>query len=344
MTLFATLAAEERRVYIDETSERLNLPPVLVEKDFWVCWTLARIFELPGIGEHIVFKGGTSLSKVFRAIRRFSEDIDLQISCRLLGAEESSFWEEGISRNEGQRRVEALKEKSADYVQSKFMPALEEQVATMLGSPTGGQPWLRYEHEASTDSDVMWFRYPSALPEADEGGYVRRSVKLEPGSLADQRPIGTHTIAPMMADLAPDLFEDFQTEVIALELERTFWEKATILHVEYHRKTEPNIGDRRSRHYSDFAALWNHDRRKAAVADLAMLATVVRNKGLFFKSAWANYDSAKPPTLRLVPPDDRVEALSADYDLMRDFFFDKPPAFDEVVEILREAEREINGG
>ncbi|MBI5284756.1 MAG: nucleotidyl transferase AbiEii/AbiGii toxin family protein [Chloroflexi bacterium] len=341
MTAFATLAEDERRAYITQAGAELGILPVLVEKDFWVCWMLARIFELPDIGPHVVFKGGTSLSKVFKAIRRFSEDIDLQISCSVLGLEEASFWEEGISGSESQRRIAGLKKKATEFIQSAFTPALERGVVAALGPPAGRGTWLEYENDESANSDVVWFTYPSALRE--ESGYVRKAVMLEPGTLVDQRPIGTHTIEPMLAEIAVDSFEDFRTEVVALQFERTFWEKATILHVEHHRKSGANVGDRRSRHYSDFAALWRHDLRPAAAADLGMLDAVVRHKKLFFKSAWASYDTAMPPTLKLVPRDDRLGDLAADYDLMEDFFFEKPPSFDEVIRTLREAENEING-
>ena len=119
-------------------------------------------------------------------------------------------------------------------------------------------------------------------------------------------------------------------------------EKATILHAEFHRKQDSPIRDRSARHYSDFSELWRHAERAKAVRDLELLDSVVAMKELFFHSGWANYDTARPPTLRIAPPDHRISALASDYDRMREMFFEEPPPFDRVLETLHEAEREIN--
>ncbi len=100
---------------------------------------------------------------------------------------------------------------------------------------------------------MLWFDYESTLPSV--AGYIVPAVKLEFGSLTDQRPVGRHTIKPMLADTLPDMEEE-RDEVVAMEVERTFWEKATILHAEYHRPAAQPVGERFSRHYSDLAALW----------------------------------------------------------------------------------------
>jgi len=119
-------------------------------------------------------------------------------------------------------------------------------------------------------------------------------VKIEFGSLTDQRPVGTHRIVPMVAELGSDRFEDFSANVVALEMERTFWEKATILHAEYYRPQEKPMRDRFSRHYSDFAALWLHPGGQQAQFNLELLARVVRHKSRFFASGWAKYEWAQP--------------------------------------------------
>ncbi len=188
---------------------------------------------------------------------------------------------------------------------------------------------------------MIHFDYPGALPRGVS--YIFRSVKLEFGSLADQRPTGRHTIRAMVEDFVPGVFSDIGAEVVALEIERTFWEKATILHAEYHRPADKPQPDRYSRHYADFAALWRHDNaRHAAMRRLDLLERVRMHKAKFFASGWAHYDTAVPGSLRLLPPDSRVDELRRDYAAMLPMFLDEPRSFDEVLAILREAEQTIH--
>jgi len=173
--------------------------------------------------------------------------------------------------------------------------------------------------------------------------YLRRSVKMEFGSLTDQQPVGRHPIRPWVAEVLPDAFADWRCEVVALDLERAFWEKATILHTEFHRPAEKPTPDRFSRHYADTAALAKHPAASKAV-DLHELRTrVVGWKSQFFGSSWANYDHAKPGTFRLVPPPERLPALQRDYQAMRDMYLSEPAGLDDILSTLADLEARING-
>ena len=338
MRQFATLDSAERATFINEAAARLGVVPTLIEKDFWVCWMLGRIFETEAVGSDVVFKGGTSLSKVFKAIKRFSEDIDLSVSPERLGFDVSGI--EDATSSQRKKRFKELQDACGSVVQQDFQMTLESVVRAVLGAPPGDS-WLSYEYDDGTESHNLLFAYPSNSP----GGrsYIRQTVKLEFGSLTDQQPTGAHTIEPLVNVLGSDLeFDDLHVNVVALDLERTFWEKATILHAEYHRPADAPFKDRLARHYSDFAALWHHERRHEAVADTALLESVVRHKRMFFSSGYANYQNAKPGSLRLVPPDARVGELGSDYTKMGEMFMESPPSFAEVLGVIREAEREIN--
>jgi hypothetical protein len=145
----------------------------------------------------------------------------------------------------------------------------------------------------------------------------------------------------MLAKALPGMGDE-RDEVVAMEVERTFWEKATILHAEYHRPADQAVGERFSRHYSDLAALWKQPAGAASLAQLDLLERVARFKSRFFPSSWANYAQAKPGSLRLVPPSHRKSELAQDYAKMGPMFLAPPPTFEEVVETLREAEARIN--
>lgn len=331
--------ASEQALIIRETAARRGLQPVMVEKDFWVSWTLAVLFAHSEFGGQLVFKGGTSLSKVFGVIERFSEDIDLSVSPAFLGISEESV-ERAESRNKRAERMQDLEAACIARVRDRFVPELERIAREVLGERPGGAAWMEFQVDTNTHSPVVLFHYPSNEPTGFE--YLGRFVKMEFGSLTDQRPVGTHAVRPWVADEFPKQLEDFRCEVVALDLERTFWEKATILHAEHHRDPAKAMRDRFSRHYSDMAAL-----ARRAIADRALAREDLRQrvadwKSRFFAASWARYDLAKPGTFRLVPPEFRLAELEKDYRAMRDMFLVEPPPFESLLESVHGLENRIN--
>src|SRR5450631_2482877 len=139
----ASMSVTERRVVFTEAAERLQIQTVIVEKDFWVCWMLGRLFERPEWHEALVFKGGTALSKVFGIIRRFSEDIDLSVSPATLGISESEVDHAG-SRRERDQWMENLEAACGKWVAQQVHPELEQDIRAVLGQRPGGQSWLEY--------------------------------------------------------------------------------------------------------------------------------------------------------------------------------------------------------
>ncbi|HVC97027.1 MAG TPA: nucleotidyl transferase AbiEii/AbiGii toxin family protein [Pirellulales bacterium] len=329
---FLELPSNERRLYIEQVALRRNVTPVVLEKDFWVCWLLAVLFESEFSG-NLVFKGGTSLSKVFGAIERFSEDIDLSLSPAFLNLPEA-----GTSRNQANKWMAKAEATCGVAVRDQIAPAIEAVVDGVLGKRD--QTWFEFMTDANTNSPVLLFHYPSSQPPGFE--YLRRSVKMEFGSLTDQQPVGRHPIRPWVADVLPDAFADWRCEVVALEVERSFWEKATILHAEYHRPMDKPTHDRFSRHYADTAALAKHPAASKALDQHELRDRVVRWKSQFFGSSWANYDQAKSGTFRLVPPPARLPGLERDYLAMRDMYLIEPASFDDIVATLADLEDRIN--
>jgi hypothetical protein len=330
---FLALPPDERRLYVEQAALRRNVSAVVLEKDFWVCWLLGILFGSEFAGA-LVFKGGTSLSKVFGVIERFSEDIDLSLSPEFLRLPEA-----GTSRNKANKWMKNAEAACGAAVQRQILPALEKAVAAVVGERDGG--WFEFLTDPGTDSPVLLFHYPSAQPPGFE--YLRRSVKLEFGSLTDQQPVGRHPVRPWVADALPVAFPDWHCEVVALEVERSFWEKATILHAEYHRPAGKPAPDRYSRHYADTAALARHPASAGAIDRHEVRERVVAWKSQFFGSTWAKYDLARPGTFRLLPPADRLAELRRDYQAMRDMYLSEPVAFDEVLAILVGLEQRING-
>jgi hypothetical protein len=336
---FFKRSAKEQSLIIQETAARRGLPSVMVEKDFWVSWTLAVLFAHPEFGTQLVFKGGTSLSKVFGVIGRFSEDIDLSVSPAFLGIKEE-FVEKAGSRSKREERMRDLEDACTESVSDRFVPELERIAGESLGQPSGRIKWMEFQVDAVTQSPVVIFHYPSNEPSGFE--YLGRSVKMEFGSLTDQRPVGMHNVRSWVAEEFPKQFRDFRCELVALELERTFWEKATILHAEHHRDPAKPIRDRFSRHYSDMAALGQHGSAELALARDDLRQRVADWKSLFFPASWARYDLAKPGTFRLVPPKFRLAELEKDYHAMQDMFLASPPPFESIIKTVSILEHKIN--
>lgn len=333
---FLGLPDSERRLYIEEAAARRGVSAVIIEKDFWVSWMLAVLFRSEFAGS-LVFKGGTSLSKVFGAIDRFSEDIDLSLAPAFVGIDAPG---EDLSRTRLDHWMKAAQEACAVTLRQKVKPLLDREITQALGALAGANV-LEPAMGDGAETNLL-FHYPSVLPVGF--GYIRRSVKLEFGSLTDQQPHGVHAVRPWIAESLPNAFADWTCSVVALEAERTFWEKATILHAEHHRPQDKATPDRFSRHYADLSRLAEHQSAPAALAMHELRDRVVAWKGRFFHSSWARFDLARPGSFRLLPPPSRARDLAGDYKLMREMYLTEPPGFDRVLDTLRDLEKRINDG
>ena len=203
------------------------------------------------------------------------------------------------------------------------------------------EKWSLRADDEDPDQQTLIFDYPSSfMPDAT--GYIRRVVKIEMGARADHWPSETKTITPYVAEQFPKGFQEASCAVKVLSAERTFWEKATILHAEFHRPTEKALPERFSRHYSDFYELIRKGVSKSATTKLDLLARVAEHKNLFFKSSWARYCEATRGTLRVVPPEQRLKAVRDDYAKMQQMFFSGQPEFDTMMAVLGQWESEFN--
>jgi hypothetical protein len=330
---FLLLDAYERRDAYAAAAERFGLPPEVIEKDVWICWVLDVLYREPEPDRHpMAFKGGTSLSKVFDAIFRFSEDVDLTV-----GISPASFADGEIptSRNQRDKLRDAVEQELDAYLAGHVVPLLTEALGPAAGHGT---------HSVDREgSDVVWVEYPSCYE--GEIGYIRERVKLEYGARNRIEPNERHTIRPYVAEVL--VAADFvlpTAEVDVLSPKRTFWEKATLAHDMCNRGQWDGGADRLSRHWYDLAMLADHQIGTDALADRALLADVVRVKDAFYRRGTSDYDACLSGHLRLLPDQDGLEALAADYAQMIDagMFSQRPPAIEVLVERLEQLQSEIN--
>lgn len=321
---------KEREELFLVTAREIGLPEAMVEKDFWVCWTLDYLFHDCPWAEHLAFKGGTSLSKCFGLIQRFSEDIDLILDWRLLGYEKDEPWAERSKTQQDKFNKEA-NARTEGFLRETFLPQLQADFQKLLDDEFS----LYIEED---DPQTVCFGYPKSFQE----GSILPVVRLEIGALAAWTPAEQVEIASYAAQRYPQVFKHPTTSILAVAPERTFWEKVTILHKEAFR-TNGRFPDRYSRHYYDLWCMGKSPVKAVAYEDLALLERVVRFKERFYPAGSAHYELAKPGTMRLLPLEECIPLLREDYEHMKNMIFGETPDFEEIMECMQRLEGEING-
>lgn len=335
MDSFAKKQTAERREIFQEAASRRDVLPIVIEKDFWVCWTLKRLFTAPQLAPYITFKGGTSLSKSYGLIERFSEDIDLTISREASPLNEvKDPMERDISGKERGRRIEALKESAQRFVGETILGCLTAQMTEALER---GDDWQLLIDPDDPDRQTILFYYPQTATET--AGYVKPTIKLEFGARGGTEPQNETPIRPYVSEEFPSLFQEATCCPVTLSVTRSFWEKVTILHALCHGS---KMRDRMSRHYYDTFMMDQKGVTEEALTDTALLDLVVQNKATFFRDPRASYDTAKIGTLRLVPEGETLQALKKDYKAMEEMFMAHFPSFDDIIERLIILEQRIN--
>lgn len=331
---FAKLRPEERSPFFEETASRRNSTTTAMEKDFWVCWTLKHLFSIRGIPE-LRFKGGTSLSKVFKVINRFSEDIDISIDRAGLGFTGANDPANSDLSNTARKAVDQkLRLAIEDHVKQFILPKLKASMEAVLGT----EGWTLEPSAEPNDEMTLVFNYPPAFRYRE---YLKPSIKIEFGR-GDQQPFQEFTVTPFVAEEFGDEFAEPATRIRVLDCERTFWEKVTLLHAENHREGPTRLRPRMSRHWSDVAVMSGLPRFAAEALNLNLLKQVIAFKKVYFAANWAQYDRAVPGTLNIVPNDKLQKILREDYKQMREMFVEEPLSFDEVLGRLQALQKRIN--
>lgn len=330
MNRVAALSEQERNELFALTAEQRGIGSIaIIEKDFWVCWTLKQLFEHPQLSQLLIFKGGTSLSKVYGLISRFSEDVDLVLDWREVSQDQDPMAER--SKRQQSKINEALNDRAINYIAETMMPWLQEA----LGS--------HCEVEINTGEKNQGHVVRVKYPKTEDPTGILPYIQLEIGPLASWLPHSEHTVTPYAAESFPKLFEEPVCRVRAIDAERTFWEKATILHHEAHRPEDSPVPPRYSRHFYDLCLMAGDEiLRASSLGKTDLLASVVDFKKKFYPRIWANYDAATSGSLKLIPPDHVVTAMEKDYQSMQEMIFDDRPTFGEIITSLKTLESEIN--
>lgn len=326
---FFDLPVNEQKALITKAADQMDVSDLIIEKDFWVCWILEQLFLLP---INMAFKGGTSLSKVFGLIKRFSEDCDITIDYRTF-MPELEIGE--LSRSQLKKISEQLKKQLQSYVSETVLPFLRGRMAQLLSN-------REFEITLNENGEQLRFYYPSIINSLR--GYLRDHVLIEFGIRNSTEPCEKYKIEPYLKTVTHEAIQLPMPLVNTLSPIRTFWEKVTLIHVECQRDRFVKTPDRLSRHWYDLFVLNNSWVGEQAVQNNDLLKSVLEYKKAFFNASYAHYDDCWNGKLRLIPSSESLNTLAIDFRQMIDavMFYENPSPFKEIIASLKELETRIN--
>jgi len=256
----------------------------------------------------------------------------------VLGFGGESSPDKAPSNKKRRERLEKLMEAAQKWVQDKLQPALHKRLENVLGHAG----WKLAVDPDLADGQCLLFHYPSVFS-VSAAGYVRPVVKIELGARSDDWPHESKFIQPYVTELFPALDADGVFPVRILSAERTFWEKACLLHEETFRPADKPRKIRMARHYYDLWCLLQAGVGQRAVGDMALFRRVAEHREIFFRLSWVDYSTHKPGTFRLVPPEHHHANWRNDYgDMLGPMFFGEVPDFAQIILVVGEFERRFN--
>jgi Nucleotidyl transferase AbiEii toxin, Type IV TA system len=346
---FATVleaSANDRRDLFVGAGNRLGTVQQNIEKDFWVCWTLDALFNgLQAGGPRLLFKGGTSLSKAYGLISRFSEDIDITVFRDDIGQAATVEELEALSGKKRAGRLDAIREACQNYINGPLLEQLSGLLRELLETAKQAPELGRVEADPDDpDHQSLLLWYPTVT--ADGANYVRRAVKIEAGAKSALDPHAARTVTPYVAQ---DLADTNLTmpNITTVDPGRTFWDKVVILHGLrrwWDRRGELRGGGQRvSRHYYDVHRLLASETGEGFISDSGMAADCVRHARMFFNRPDFDLATAAPGSYALVPHDEMLTNLEQDYRAMSGMIFGEAPAFRAIIDSIVNLEKRLNG-
>jgi len=336
---FVKLDKTERSQAFRIASEKLGYPAYVIEKDFWVTYILDTLFNRINHKHRILFKGGTSLSKCYKLIDRFSEDIDLSLHMADLGFEGDKaphIVADKESKSASKRAVEDLKVAGELFLENTILVLLKEKIIEDLGSV---ENWSLLLDDSNAEN--LLFHYPKSLEDDEYGNkYVKPVALIETGTKSEHLPNEEIEVNSLLEDAISEIHSKAVVKVLSPQ--RTFWEKVTLLHAENNINRVERVKERLSRHLYDIVMLSRSPIGVEAMKDLTLLDTVAKHKAFYYRSNAAKYDEAKVDTLKIVPKGEILEAFRIDYEKMRSMFAGEVVEFDVIIKELQLLENEIN--
>jgi predicted nucleotidyltransferase component of viral defense system len=328
MNRWYNIPAETKINAYIQIAENTGMAPYAVEKDWWVVQTLAIIFEME-IGTHLVFKGGTSLSKAWKLIDRFSEDIDLAVNRNFLG------FDGDLSRGQ----ITNLRKAANTYISNTFYPAL------MAKFRKKGLAEVRFQilKAKTTDQDprIIEVYYPNVI---ETPGYIQPRVQIEIGCRSLTEPFSIKSFSSLVDEYYPDTaFGQAPINIPVVNPERTLLEKIFLLHEEFQRPAGKIRVDRLSRHLYDIYQLSKTVFAEEALNNPILYETIVNHRYKFTRIGGVDYNLHQPKHINLIPLPEIIEAWKQDYTTMQEqMIYGDSPSFDKMLESIKKLLSRIN--
>ena len=327
MNNYFQLSKEQQQIVLTQAASKTGLPVQAVEKDLWVTVVLQIVFALP-IANHLVFKGGTSLSKEWKVIHRFSEDIDLAIDPSILG----------FNGDLTKKQIKRLRKVSSIFVRDEFCQSLQEVTAG-----TGMEKWLQVEADPDGEGDgtypeprVIHIHYKSLFGE--DLPYLHSEVKIEVSARSLLEPTAEATVTSVLEDVLPISTTVKKVMIPTALAEKTFLEKAFLLH-ELFLSQNIREANRKSRHLYDLVQMMSTDIAAQAIANDELWNTIHHHRELFTSMSGVDYTPDIRKRIKLLPPDNVVDDWRNDYkDMQSSMIYGEKPSFEELMRKMAELE------
>ena len=331
MNKFTDLQNVERIKYIENLTLEYNLSTVAIEKDWWISTVLHALFALP-YAENLSFKGGTSLSKCYKLIERFSEDIDIAVYRDFLGFS-------GILSKT--QINDKLRRAACSFVREKLQFDVSKELENRGINTDLFSVNVNITSVTTTDPEIIEVHYKSLFPESN---YIKPIVKLEISGRSMNEQLRKIALQSFIDETYSDkVFAEKPFEVNAVVPERTFLEKICLLHEEFAKPQEFMRAERMSRHLYDLERMYSAGIAEKALSDKELYTSIIEHRRIFIGLKGFDYDTLAPRTVKIIPPDNIITLWKADYETMQEtMIYGESLSFNKLIDRIKQLNRKIN--
>jgi predicted nucleotidyltransferase component of viral defense system len=335
MNTFIKLSSDERNLYCRQAAEKLEspLPAAVIEKDFWVCWILFLLNDIPELNGNITFKGGTSLSKAWGLIDRFSEDIDIAINRKVFGQQPPYGAEDAESNSQRKMRLEDLEKKNGIFINDFLLSKLQDKICEHLSVDEFTLTAISKGNEVNIE-----FKYPGTLK--NELGGLLPVVLIELVPRADEFPNEKRKITPIIYEVFEDILGEGSFNILSLSPERTFLEKLFFIHETLEGFNKGS--ERKSRHYYDLLKLYRAGVFEKIKSNRELLQIVVEHRKTFFRYNTLDYNGILSNGVHFFPPKESWPDWRGDYNRTAVMIYKEIPSFNDLMSFAEKLEYEFN--
>jgi len=328
--IFLQLPENEKIELINQMHEDTKLPQVIIEKDIWVTAVLRALFALP-YAENLSFKGGTSLSKCWNLIERFSEDVDIAINREYFGFIGDTFTIKQISKN--------LRKSACKFIRNNLQLDLSRQMKENGISTDLFSVKMNITPVTTVDPEKVFVEYKSVF---NASPYIKNTVVLEIGGRSMKEPLQKVEIQSFIdKHFSQATFAEKSFEINVVVPERTFWEKVCLLHEEFSKQSESIRIERMSRHLYDLARMIDTPIAENALKNKDLFQSIVAHRRMFIAMKGFDYDTLSPVTLNIVPSESVIAKWEDDYNKMQTMIYGKSLSFNDIIDKITQLNKNI---